>query len=531
MAKYAALEISEQDVKLLVCNHDRKNGIQIDAAALIDFSDLPRGEESQVDRVNRVREVTKKLKVTSAETAVLIPKQQAILRTASLPSTDPDELEEMSQFEAEKYIPFNSERHIVSSTTVQPDEAGGTLVLITAVDGPVMENALEYSRDLSITPEFAEISSIGLVRAFQEHEAGALEKEAVVLLYIGQNQTEIILFKNGIVMTARSQALGINKLNQDIEKSSHDNETSDEEAQILAAEHIRKWINRIVRFTSQSYDYAAREHGMSSSATLYLCGEGATLQGLSQAISESLGIDTHHFDPMSTYEVSNSDNVDRNSLPGMVGCLGSIIRLIDESENPKNKPARINLLPIEILQRQAAAEKRLIFALSGMMIFITLVLAYLAWDVQAKHNEELAQRYRTYTSDMEPLIDSLGVKKEQLDIINGYTSNQAAALHILDQISTFPGVGNINDNGVLTLTGFRYISGERGEVKFEGVVLNFTDIQRFADFLEKMTDGTQKVFSSVDLPQPKPGELNGESVYQFDLLAYLNDYNSEDEEE
>ncbi len=177
----------------------------------------------------------------------------------------------------------------------------------------------------------------------------------------------------------------------------------------------------------------------------------------------------------------------------------------------------------------------MLLMISGTMLIITMILLYLAWDAQAAHANQLSELYSKHNKKMETPIEELAEKKKQLEIIQQITANRTPAMHILDQISTFPGIGSTLNGGILVITDFKYTTRE--EVKIGGMAMNFEDMQNFADFLERMTytdpnGDVHAIFKEMTLPQPTPRPLsaNRGTVYQFEITGTLN-YFEETEED
>ncbi len=552
MAKHLVLEVSDSEAQVMQVSTGRRNEAPVlEAAFTVDFDDLPRDEDGLAARAERLRERFKQAKLGPGPVAILLPKQNSIIRTVQLPSAEEEELEGMAQFEAEKFIPFNVERHIISNQVLRLDAVNGSHVLITAVDGPVMDKALTLAAGCSLKPTIAEITSVALVRAFQEKIEPLPEDTSGILLHIGRYQTEISIVQGEMLMASRSQQLGVQRLLNDLgaasglegpitpEQLDHlDMATPDDfrlptegEAEDAfqvpapetnqAGEACRAWVQRLVRFTRQTYEFATREHRIHPAKRVYLCGDAARIKGLADAFTQNLNVDTESFDPLGELKRSAQGEVEEAALPGMIPAYGTALRLIVEHNDPRSRNQRINLLPLEVIEEQQAAERRNLLAVSGAMVLITLVLVYLTIDAQATHSERLRDLYTEYNEDMAPIVEELYEKETQLEIIKGITDDRTPPLFILDQISTFPGIGSTRDDGRLTLTDFRYA---RNEVTVEGNVIDFDVAGEFAEFLENLEHTGRPVFTRVGTPQMGTLQLshNRGNVHTFTINATLN---------
>ena len=86
-----------------------------------------------------IRQALKTAGLSVKEVLVILPKEWVTLRIVKLPSSKRDELGEMARFEAERHIPFNTERHIISHHVLRVDEIQGSDLLLAALDGPPAE--------------------------------------------------------------------------------------------------------------------------------------------------------------------------------------------------------------------------------------------------------------------------------------------------------------------------------------------------------------------------------------------------------
>ncbi|MEO8377356.1 MAG: pilus assembly protein PilM [Candidatus Sumerlaeota bacterium] len=546
MARYTVLELTENEARILQVGKTRKTEAAVEQAFVVDFSDLEKDEEGAAARAKRLQEKVKERKVTPGEAGIIIPKNNSILRTAQLPSADIDELRSMAMFEAEKFIPFNVERHIISNGILRQDEVQGSHVLITAVDRPVMEAALALATAAQLEPVIAEVSSIALVRAFTHSPIGQEQHSgSVLLLNVGRTQTDISIMVDGMLMNSRSQNIGYQKLATDLKEARGDAQTlslaglrslnlmAPDDAQYApddqregggnkTGDAVRGWIQRVVRFTRQTFEFAAREQGIPTSSRIYLCGEGNLLPGFAQALAINLKVEVLPFDSLTAVPRAAGAALDEESLAAMCNAWGTAIRLIEEDEMRELPRDRVNLLPPEMVLQQASAEKKMLLAISGFMVVITMLLLFVAYSTRANAMKELTRRYTNYNKNMRTYVDTLDEKEKQLDIIKKITTDRANPMYILNEIAKFDGAGSVASGGTLTIEEFKY--GTTKDITISGYAVASEDIVRFSDYLEKLKVGEKQVFSTVGLPQPTGEDLPGrKTVWKFTLTAVLNE--------
>jgi hypothetical protein len=160
--------------------------------------------------------------------------------------------------------------------------------------------------------------------------------------------------------------------------------------------------------------------------------------------------------------------------------------------------------------------------LSALMVLIMVGMLYMAWAQRQEHAAELAARYKKYNNDMRPLVEQIEAKRQQLAIIDRIKTGRAPALHILDQLSLFPGMGSSLRGGRLVLTEFRYTASD--EVVIAGDALSVEDISEFNRYLENMMYKDKPVFRAVGIPANSPRDLSRDrgTIWTFSLTATLN---------
>ncbi len=275
MPSFTVIEITESEAKVLVTQKQKKKDISILHAFSVDYTGLANDEEGYIQRGAMLRDAFKPLKIPAGVSALLIPKQDAIIRTVVLPWSAPEELAEMAMFEAEKFIPFNIERHIISNSVLTMDQMQGCDTLITAIDGPAIDNLLLSSNAANLELRVAEVTCLGLVRSFVETMQIEDHEAINILLDIGSTQTEVTVLQGDLIVTCRSQSLGVDRLLASLKEAMHidrdiqpselaqldlanpdgfiveggsASEVDDTPGATRVGNQVRDWVNRTIRF-------------------------------------------------------------------------------------------------------------------------------------------------------------------------------------------------------------------------------------------------------------------------------------------
>ncbi len=215
---YTSVELNERECKILQINR-HKSGLRVSRALVIPFPATTAGMGEAVQaKASAIKEALKAHKVKIPYAVLLIPKHLATVRYVTLPSSDDDEISSMARFEAERHIPFNAERHVISYHVMKREGIGGSQVLVAAVDSPVVEEHLEILTAAGIAPEVADVTSLALFNAVVFTRPQGLEEQTCALVNIGLLTTEICIVSRGMLFFTRSTSLGTARLIDDLNR-------------------------------------------------------------------------------------------------------------------------------------------------------------------------------------------------------------------------------------------------------------------------------------------------------------------------
>lgn len=562
MPHYLGLELTDVDVRCVVLGTTRKTAPEVVRAFRVALDDVPRdAENAAAERGRRLRDALREKAVPAGATAaIVVPKQSATVRRVRLPSNDPDELASMAAFEAEKIIPFNVERHIVSQCITRQHEIEGSDVLLAAIDGEVMQGWIDPVTAARLEPVAADVSSLALAYArLNAPDGEALRKGCVALLHIGILHTDITILLEGEVVTTRSVTHGVRNLAAELkgawgleadlglaDLAALDVRTpevfrpagaSREPASASAPADgapvpvvvsmdrrletsvglVKGWVQKLLTNIQRTYEFALREYSLPAVDHLHLSGDGALLRGLGETLTANLGVPTEVFSPLANAKRAAGATVDEALLPCFAVAYGAALRLAREEHGN-----HINVLPPEMISRQVASQQRLQYVVTGCIALVAVVMLGVWWFARREVDTRSAELYAVYIEEMEPLAREVGDKQRRMEIIADIRSDKTGALDILEAISAYADIGPTTRNGRLTLKEFTFTIDE--EVRIAGDALTPEDVNKFVLYLEglKKPNGN-KFFVAVDSQGVTPGTLprRDTPIYSFQLVGRL----------
>jgi Tfp pilus assembly PilM family ATPase/Tfp pilus assembly protein PilN len=568
MPQALAIELTDVEAKLVQLSVSKKAAVVLEKAARVSFPEGEKTEETIAERAQLIRAALKSGGFhTSAPACLVVPKQSATVRRVRLPSNDPNEIASMAAFEAEKIIPFNVERHIISTAMIGDRELEGSDVLITAVDKPVMEQWLAHCAGTNVEFITADVSTLGLVHALVQ-VPGAPMEGCVGIVHIGEIHTEITLLLDGEIATTRSVMHGLRTLTKALKRDfrlerdlvlselrrlsvlepddwvpdgvapkpeRNPEETREaidltntessgavrvEEATALrtqaAGKHVRDWTQKLVVNIQRTYEFGAREYALPSMTRIYLAGEGLLLGSLDEALQLNLGVEVQPLDLASSAKLAPKAVVDKELLPIFAPAYGAALRVAREEHE-----FHINLLPPEMIARQIRSERRLQWVITSCIAAVALAIGFYWYATRASLLAEQRDLYQSHIAELGEIISGLEDMSNRMEIIQRIRSERAGALDILEAISEYEKIGPVTQQGRLVLLSVDFQLGT--EVMISGKALSIEDVNDFIRYLAALRKNDQPIFRSVDQQSVDPTTLprRDQTIYRFQILARM----------
>ncbi|GEM_PF-544103 len=201
-----AFELTPADCK--VVQLIRQKTVQLRRALLIPLpASVENGDSAVAAKGHAIREALRLHKIQPLNPILIIPKHSVTVRTVFLPSVEDAELAGMANFEAQKIIPFNAERHVISHSIMKKESITGSRVLIAAVDEPIISESVSILLEAGIDPVVADVSCVALANAWRREHSKPPEG-LCALVNIGSVHTDITLLNQGMPVVARSALHG-----------------------------------------------------------------------------------------------------------------------------------------------------------------------------------------------------------------------------------------------------------------------------------------------------------------------------------
>jgi len=539
MAQIVSLEFTDSECKVALV--DQTKGGRVSVKSLSSFP-LPKPDDvaaRAAERLQALKDHLKAQRITVKNAVIVIPKNFVMARSVTLPSTVASEIAGMAKFEAERHIPFNAERHIISYHVLNKQGMQGSDVLLAAVDLPIAQEYLDICVKAGLTVDNITVSSIALFNGFAVAEKTAMADRTVMILNVGRGATDLVIATNGNVTFTRGSTTGVDRLLADLSDAlgkpvtvadlaemnalepqlyfrgpaaeptvtpgvydilPGQDELTTEQVEPIgfqvippsaatapgnpAAAIFTEWLNKLLQEIKRTYEFANREFNCPMMNHIYITGEGGTIQQVAPFFQANFNVDAAVFDPLHATDVAVKVKKS-NILPQLysVAVGGAIGR--------QPQTIHINLLPGSYTEARTAKRQQVSYFVTGFLALLALVAGYvylsdafttkrgLLTDLEARNRKDKAR------------VEDLRMKKERLRIIRENVQDDKGALDVLRFISEkeyFP--------DTVALTTFDYKRGDY--VKMQGHAKDLkaanqlvTDMRNTGFFEEAKLDSTE----------------------------------------
>ncbi|MCE5229433.1 pilus assembly protein PilM [bacterium] len=467
-----------------------------------------------------LKSLVRPLKAAGAPFAIALPKQQAIMRNITLPSTDTAELNQMARFEIERHIPVHAERHCSGYHVMRKMGVEGSEVLLAAIDGPIVHRALEGAQGADMNPDGVTLSSVALCNTLIFSRRDWLRGKTVAVLSIGLDTLDLVLLTDGRILFARSVSIDLRSVLEtsigwhsdhpgsrpDLARLAHVARMTDcMKAQMQGAEKeaesgdnalLAGWLGRVVQEIRRTYDFARREMKCPPVEAVVLTGEGAILGNLDEYFRSNIDSEVVVVNPIAGLPGADSHKFPFDGFEFAIAFGAAIAGTLDGAY-------RIDLTPADFYKGQSIKRTKRKLITTGVIFAIALILAGASWYRFTTIKEQKLVAYNQVLDKMRTVAAELKEKKNRLEIIDRYMNDPNNAMAILSNVGNAPEV-----HSSVSVRGVNYTMAE--SVTLTGHAKTLLDIQAYVADLGKSTHGTDWVIQSRE-PQP----VNDHAAYSF----------------
>lgn len=311
MKSILGLDIGSHSIKLIEIGRSGNSLTLLSAGSI---STPPKALSSPLDADKQalaaaIKQLIKETGAKSSSVAFALPESQVFTRVIEVPALSARELSSAITWEAEQYIPLPLDQVNIDYSVLREAKETGTDkmdVLLVACPKTLLEKYLTIIEMAELTTVAAETEIIATSRALVRSVSEV--KNAVMLVSLGAQTTDLVILRGGVLAFTRSIAAGGEALSRALVAGLDFNSSQAEEfkrtygleqdklqGKIVTA--VKPIMDTIVGEMKRAVAFYSEKHKDERVETVLLSGGTAKLPGMVVYIAQSLGIEAQLANP------------------------------------------------------------------------------------------------------------------------------------------------------------------------------------------------------------------------------------------
>lgn len=314
------LDVSNLSLKIVKLSKRRKGfvlasfGEQKIKPGIIEDGEV-KDEEALVKAIKEGISKVKGEKLGTKYVVCSLPEEKSFLQVIQMPKIKKGDLEKAVQYEAENYIPLPIDEVYIDSQVIPPihNHLDHLDILIVAFPRKVVDPYISCLKKAGLQPKVLELESLAIARALIKK---GVSPYSLLLIDLGETESSFIVFSGYSLRFTSAIPVTSQKLTEAI---AADFKISPEEAEKLKLKHglkkkgtqgkkvyealapvLAELVEDIKKRLNFYRTHSSHEHlppGHKGVQKIFLCGGGASLEGLTDFLSDELKIPVSLGDP------------------------------------------------------------------------------------------------------------------------------------------------------------------------------------------------------------------------------------------
>lgn len=261
-----------------------------------------------------IRQCVKQAGVVGNQVCLGLSGAGTVARRLQLAGGTYEEIEDQLTWEAEQYLPFPLEECKYSFHIMGENEGGGVDVVIGAAKNDVIENAIDVLKEAGLKVKVIDLGILAMVNVFEivGQEEVDFEGNAWILLDIGAEISQLVIYRNGLIIFSKEVAIGGVMITEEIQRQIGVNFQEAEELKVLGdgqgnapeevEDIIKQTVEVFVREVKKTVDFYVTSTSDDSIVGMFLTGGSSLIPGLMESFEDEMSLELHRLDPFNVFE-------------------------------------------------------------------------------------------------------------------------------------------------------------------------------------------------------------------------------------
>lgn len=394
-------------------------------------------------------------------------------RLFHLPSTDPIEIHDIVELQAEKHTPYTKEEILTDFQMIDTDRAGYSRVLLVISHQDIVHRGVRLVEGMSWSLEHVGFELEGLINWCRLVKGGS-PTGGTLVAEVDSDSTTLLILQQGKPYFHRSLAVGVNQLADD----------STEGPAKLIAEFQRS----LDTFETEGLNVAVSE--------IVLTGQAERLPGLKDRLQQSLNLPTIVVSPFEKCAVSEAAKATTLRPVSFASLLGLALG-----------PSEVDLTPTALrLHRTFEVRARMLVGLGCQVIAGLLLFSCLVIGKALKNEHEHARLFREHQTMAQEAQAVEGIV-ERLELVQDWLETRGQLLNAVAELNqhTPPAIQwdslSFADREQITLKGFS------------------EEMPKVFDFVTELR--ASPLFTQIEAKRVTKRKVGERDVTEFEITASL----------
>ncbi len=427
------LNVGSQQVTAAVFSKTAGGGLRLDRLEKREFIGDPSDEEVRNSQgAAALKEIVGSLKAKGLKTTYVVSSFPVLLKFASLPALDGEQVDQIVEFEAQQQVPYPINEVVWGYQLMGDPDDIEVEVLLAAVKADELNEIDELVNSAGLRSMGAEISPVALFNALRFNYSDL--EGTTLLVDIGARTTDMIFMEDGKVFV-RTVKIGGADITRAISKEfGNDFSAADlkkvtdgfvalggayadhEDPEIAGiSKVVRNSLTRLHSEIMRTINFYRSQQMGSAPSFVLLSGGSAGLPFIREFFAEKLSLPVDHFNAFRNVTVAGT--VDSAMVEGNAYSLGEVVgsavSQIGES------PVELELIPESVQKSKDLQKKKpaLILATAALAVFLGGLGFY--FSKAAEVASDKGAEIQVKAEDLEKYNDEIESLKSDIERIDG----------------------------------------------------------------------------------------------------------------
>ncbi|MDP8218488.1 MAG: pilus assembly protein PilM [Candidatus Theseobacter exili] len=471
MKKYiSSFLLDDNHLKIVVTTSSDRKEIKA-------FSVIPYVLGAESETISKLKEAASFQYLSKSYINIVIPRHYVTIRTVELPSSDPEELQKMAEFQAMRQVPYTQSEIVLGIEHIRSLPDDKSLVMLIIVHKKIIDRVLGLLVPFGLHPDSAIFSSEALGNLLVKFSNKEILEEATIgIVEIDYNLSHVVVLDNNNLAFSRSIPIG--------------------QAQLSNKSDSKNVCDNLVSRVKESLDFYSASHpGL---GTLFISASESVLDKICPLLKETLPLNIESI-KSSSFAVFSDDIkplLNGYSIASLCGAL-------------YYEDCVIDLMPAEVKEKTAALSRKRLMTQTAILfsVFIFASSFFTYNEIQLRKN--YLSKINQSISRLSQVVKKIELMKNKIDILQSHSKPSTSSLDVLYEM------GTLIPKGIFIRT-LSY--NDQGRVSFKGIAPGIAPVFEWIPKLE-----SSSLFARVKNRYTRKVKVGGKEYADFQIECTLSE--------